>query len=148
MAQKETQMSLYQQIKADRMTAMKAGNKLAKDTLTTLVGEIQTALTRPKAKSEDDTALQVIKATVQNIEFNLTKYTDDAVIAEQKAAKDVLVKYLPTLMSDAQLESLIKAAIIEKGMNSQGAINQYFRSEHKGQYDGKRLNELFAQING
>lgn len=141
-------MSLYQQIKADRMAAMKAGNKLAKDTLTTLVGEIQTALTRPKAKSEDDTALQVIKATVQNIEFNLTKYTDDAVIAEQKAAKDVLVKYLPTLMSDAQLENLIKAAIIEKGMNSQGAINQYFRSEYKGQYDGKRLNELFAQING
>lgn len=141
-------MSLYQQIKADRMAAMKAGNKLAKDTLTTLVGEIQTALTRPKAKSEDDTALQVVKATVQNIEFNLSKYTDEAVIAEQKAAKEVLAKYLPTLMSDEQLESLIKTAIIEKGMNNQGAINQYFRTEYKGQYDGKRLNELFNQING
>lgn len=134
-------MSLFEQVKNDRIAALKARDRNANITLTTLVGEVQTALTRPKPKTADEETLRIIRSTIANIDFNLTKYTDEASIVEQKAAREILAKYLPTLMTEDQLNEAIDKALAA-GFDNQGKINGYFKTNHAGKYDGAQLNVL------
>lgn len=140
-------MSLLEKIKADRITAIKAKNSFESTVLGTLIGEVQNRLTRPKAKSSDEETLGAIKASLDAITENLGHYTDAQKIADETAARDILLRYQPTQLTADEL-----AVIITKEFGTQftqkerGPIMQFLKANYAGQYDGQTASNVVVGL--
>ena len=67
-------------------------------------------------------------------------------LVEQNAAeRAILARYLPSMLDDARLTSLIQGWIAE-GLTSMGPLMARLKERHPGQYDGKRASEIVRTL--
>ncbi|MCK9575811.1 MAG: GatB/YqeY domain-containing protein [Candidatus Pacearchaeota archaeon] len=130
-------MTLKETIATDRMTAMKQGNSVQKNVLSTLLSEVDKKSKEPKRESPivSDTEVQVIikKLISSNIECNVT---DENIYLEC---------YLPKMLNESELQKIIEKQIKDNSyssMKDMGKIMSYLTSNYTGQYDGKVASEL------
>lgn len=135
---------LIDTIKADMITAKKAGQKSKDSLLNTLYAEAvaigKNAGNRPTTDIE---VVKVIKKFINGLEetlkvLPLTK--QDPFLEEI----DILSAYLPRQLTREQLEDIISVKHTE-GKNL-GEIMKYLKETHDGLYDGKVASEIAKKL--
>lgn len=113
--------TLYETLRADIVTAMKARDQVATVSLRTADAAIQRAAMDQSKPIDDALALATLRKAVKNLrdanaEFEKGGRAD--LVAANNAEIRLLEKYLPQGLDAARLETLITAAIQETGAQS------------------------------
>lgn len=130
-------MAILDKIKATRKQAMLDGSKAVKDTLTTLMGEIETDAKRSGKPATDADVIAKIKKFIKGIDETLPLVGQDsekglALIME----KEYLQAFLPQQLTEEELTAVIYG-YVANGADNIGAIMKELKGEYEGQFDGK-----------
>ena len=145
-------MTLYEQIKDDLKTAMKARDTRTLDVLRLLASSIQRKAMDAKEELDDAQVLAVIKSDVKKLSDALKDFTTAAredLIEATKEEIEVLKKYLPAEMPDDELEEKVRAVLTEKGMTDAADMGKAMGAvmgEMKGAADGNRVRAMVEKI--
>lgn len=123
-------MKLQEKLKDDLKESMKKKDILKRDTIRVVIGE----LNRVGKELSDDQVIRIIKKMKENAE-DLANY-DEA---------EILDKYLPTLLGEKQLESLISGIISKNGytsMKDMGNIMRELKENYGSEVDGKLASQV------
>lgn len=141
--------SLYEQLRADIVTAMKARNTATTTALRSADAAIK-KISIDTAKDIDDAmVLQVIRKSVKNLQDALSDFekagrTD--LIDANKAEIAILEKYLPAALDASQLEALIAQVLAETGVSTKKemgkAIGALKKRPEAGQIDFGAVSKL------
>lgn len=144
-------MSKIDEVRADMVKAMKAGNKERKDTLSLLLSALKNKAIdkREDLTSEEETQviLKEIKQVKETLDMTPDERTD--IIAECTNRLNVLNEYAPKMMSEDEIHEVIKATLAETGISSptaknKGKIMKVLMPKVKGKADGKLVSDIFA----
>lgn len=113
-------MTLFDQISEDIKKAMLAKDKVALDALRGIKKEFLEAKTAPGSDGElhDDRALQILQKLVKQRKESADMYLSAGrkeLADEELAQCAVIQRYLPAMMSEAELAEALKAIIAEVG---------------------------------
>jgi uncharacterized protein YqeY len=138
----------------DRITeelknAMKAREEAKVSTLRMIKTEILKLEANEGGKEVDDAAfLQLLKSMKKQREDSIEEFKkagrNDLLTKEQKEL-EILNTYLPSQLSDAEIEALVDAAIAEVGARDVKAMGQVMKAvmaKIEGRADGKRVNPI------
>ena len=137
-------MTLKEKINADFMEAYKAKNFEKKNFLGVLKGAIQTQEGK-LIPSTDENVLKVVKSFEKGINETIeAKKKLGQEITEQTAELSYLQPYLPTLMSEEEVRSIVKEILGREGVNkNQGFLMGMFNKEQKGKaFDNKLVSQI------
>ena len=132
-------MNLYEQIKANRMLAIKANAK-AKGILTVLVGEIERLVGKEEITDQKVVAI-VKKLIASNTEVMSLSTLGAGVYLDAEFENIELEKYIPTQLTDDQIASIIVA----NDLNSLKEVMAFMKANYAGLYDGKAVSTLFTK---
>lgn len=145
-------MSLFETIKKDMYTAMKARDKIVATTLRGVLAKLkdrQIDKREDLINAEEIKILQTLaKQRKESIELYKKGNREDLVIAEQKEL-EVIERYLPQMMSDDDVKKLVKAAIEETGASSMsdiGKVMPMIMKKGAGKIDGKLAQLLLREL--
>ncbi|WP_338183960.1 GatB/YqeY domain-containing protein [Jatrophihabitans sp.] len=140
---------LKSRLRTDLNTAMKARDELATATLRMTLTAITTEEVAGKQARElsDDEVLKVIareaKKRRESAEaFDAANRAELA--ARERAEGTILDAYLPSQLDDAELATLVAAAVAEAGatgMQQMGAVMKLVQPKVAGRADGKRISD-------
>ena len=147
-------MSLFDQISNDIKEAMKAKDKVRLETLRNVKKVFLEAKTAPGANDEltDDTALKLIQKLVKQGKDSAEIYKGQGRedLAEGELAQvAVLEAYLPKQMSEAELETALKAIIAEVGATSakdMGKVMGVATKRLAGQAEGRAISAKVKEL--
>jgi uncharacterized protein YqeY len=117
---------LSQRIQADMVAAMKSGDDLTRSTLRMVIAAIQTeSVAGDQARELSDAEVEtVLNREVAKRRDSAQAYTAGnraELAAKELAEVDVLQRYLPTPLTEAEVDELIAAAIAEVSAQVGGA---------------------------
>lgn len=160
-------MSLKDTIREDLKTAMKAGDSETKSVVSMLLASIKNRELEKRGKlAKEGTAddelneksMLTDEEVVQVVSTELKKRKESVATYEQagrtelaegeKREAEVLTKYLPEQLDEAEVTELIRKAIEQTGASSpadMGKVMGAVSSQTKGRFDGKRLSEMVRE---
>jgi uncharacterized protein YqeY len=121
---------LIEKVRADRITAMKARNTVAKTVLTTLLGELEGAAKRNQTDITDD---MIVKTCKKFVEANLEVIALDSNVEQLTEENVVLGEFIPKQLTEEELYAIIVAL---KPTNL-GDVMKHLAANHRGLYNGK-----------
>lgn len=121
-------MNLLEQIKSDRIEAMKEKNEIKKSILSVLVGEIDR--NRGAKELTDDVVIASVVKMCKSCEETIAMLPDGSDVSEQKAQLQILSKYRPVLKSVDETREIV-TSIIANGANNMGMVMKELKS-HAG----------------
>lgn len=134
---------LIDDIREDRMAAMKAKDAVLRGLLDVLIGDCCKAVKQPS----DEDVVKMVKKFINNCELTIAKAKEfpnentPAIIEAAEVEIKLLEVYLPSQMAEADIVAAIEKAK-EAGLSDMGKIMLYFKTHHIGTYDGKLVSEL------
>lgn len=135
-------MSLITTLKADRVTAMKNKDTVAKNILTTLLGELEGQAKRVGSDITDEMVVQSSKKFIQSNKETISVITDGEAISGLTAENTVLEQYLPKQLDEAQLREVIATM----GAKHIGEVMKNLKASYNGQYDGKLASKIAKEV--
>jgi len=129
---------MLNKLKEDKINAMKEKNVVKKNILSTLIGEIEL-----KNKSGNG------ELQIQEIYKIIKKMIDNNILTNNIDENQYIEHYLPSLLSDNELEKIINDFISENkldGLKSLGLIMKYLNENYSGQFDGKKASLISKNI--
>jgi uncharacterized protein len=132
-------MTVTEQLRADMTTAMKAGQKARVGALKLVLSELQKA-----AKDGSGDELGVLRRERKRRLEAATQFRDGGrpELADQEESEaELIAGYLPAELGDAELDSMITAAIAQTGASSPRELGQVMKAVMEasgGRADGKR----------
>ncbi|MDQ6744839.1 MAG: GatB/YqeY domain-containing protein [Actinomycetota bacterium] len=142
-------MTLTENLRGDITTAMKAGEKERVGALRLVLSELQNAA---KEGSEDEEA--VLRRERKRRLDAATQFRDGGrpELAGQEEAEARLIEgYLPSELSDAELETLIQSAIVQTGARTprdMGQVMKAVMASSGGRADGRRTSARVREALG
>ena len=145
-------MSLLKSITDEMYLSMKSGDKEKSNTLRTLISKIKDQQIKLRREVSDQEALKIIKTLVKQRKESAEIYSKAG--REELAEKEnfemrILDSYLPKLMSDEDVLSLIKKIIEEtnaKDLTDIGKVMPLVMQKGKGKVDGKIANRILRSL--
>lgn len=144
---------LLDTLKADLVTAMKARNTVAVDTIRFLLSAIRNAAIA-KYGAESDTALtdadvmdtikKQVKTHKESVEAFKTAGRTELVVKEQ-GELDVLTAYMPAEMSDEELKAIL-APVAASGEQNFGLLMKQAMTLVAGKADGSRVSQTLKVL--
>lgn len=135
--------TLYQIVSAARIQAMKARDSATSTSLGTLLGEAKQIATKKENRDPtDDEMIGVIKKTLEGIADILKYEKDDIKKAELITERDTLQKYMPTQLSEVEIETIIQ----NSGLDHPGKIIGLFKKNYFGKYDAGNVKQIAERI--
>ncbi len=129
---------LIDNIRKDRMYAMKHKNVIAKSILTTLLGELEGMAKRTGDPVTDELVVQTAKKFVaSNDEVIAIKPNPDLVLENC-----ILHDYIPSQLSETELRMILKV----EGIKNIGQGMGFLKKTYNGQYDGKMASRIIKEI--
>ena len=131
--------------------AMKSGDTQRRDTLSTLRAAIKNAEIEnkiPVGSLDDDAVQQVIEREGKKRRDAIEEYTkvNRADLAErEKVELEILAKYLPEPMSEAEVTAIVQSIIQEtgaSGMSAMGSVMKDALAKTAGRADGKLVSGI------
>lgn len=141
---------LSQQITEDMKTAMRGKDTLALNTIRMLKSAIKNAAIEKggaSAELTDPEIVAVIRREVKKRQDSVEQYSTAGrteLVEQEQAEIAVLNGYLPEPLGEAELRSIIDAAIAEVGATSRkemGAVMKLVQERAAGRVDGKTLSQ-------
>ena len=136
----ESGLTIAERIRADVTTAMKGGDRSRAGALRLVLSELQKA-----AKEGGGDELGVLRRERKRRRDAETAYRDagrDELAAQEATEAELIEAYLPTELSDSELEDLVRRAVSEtgaQGPKDMGAVIRSVMSSAEGRADGKRV---------
>lgn len=145
-------MSFLDRIRKDKMQAMKDKDQVRKAVLTNLMSVVSLAEKEAKRDLSDSEALAFVQKEVKVNEDALASLPVDRLenIEEAKARIEILRSYLPSQLSDEDLEKEVQKIIeregLERSPKSLGKIIPVILAEFPGQTDGARVSKVCSKL--
>lgn len=140
-------MALIEKIEKDYIVAYKAKDMTTVGVLRFLKTALKNYQVDALKEPDDNVALDIInkqcKQRLESIE-QFTQAGRPELIEKEQAELDVLKRYLPAALTEAELDALIQQYIAEvqaTSMRDMGKVMQLLTTSHKGQFDGKVASE-------
>ncbi len=146
-------MSKIEEVRADMVKAMKAGDKETKETLSMLLAALKNKAIdkRDDLTEEEETQviMKEIKQTKETLEMTPADRTE--IIDDCNKRLAVLEQYAPKMMDEAEIRGIILATLKEVGLETptakdKGKIMKVLMPKVKGKADGKLVNEILTSI--
>ena len=145
-------MSLLKNITDDMYLSMKSGDKEKASTLRTLISKLKDQQIKLRKDISDEEALNIIKTLVKQRKESAEIYSKAG--REELAEKEnfeisILDNYLPKLMSEQDVLSLIKKIVNEtnaKDLSDIGKVMPLVMQRGKGKVDGKIANSILRSL--
>ena len=145
-------MSLLKNITNEMYSSMKSGDKEKANTLRTLISKLKDQQIKLREDISDEETLKVIKTLVKQRRESAEIYSKAG--REELAEKEnfeisILGNYLPKLMSDEDVLSLIKKIVDEtnaKDLSDIGKVMPLVMQRGKGKVDGKIANRILRSL--
>jgi uncharacterized protein YqeY len=134
-------MSLKGRIQDDIKTAMKAGDKDRLKVLRLVSAAIKQVEVDERKELDDVTVLGILNKMVKQRRDSITQYTDGnrKDLADIEAAEITIIEaYLPTRLSDDELEEMIDEAIAQSGaenIRDMGKVMGLIKTQAAGRAD-------------
>jgi hypothetical protein len=141
-------MSLKERLMDDLKSAMKAKDKLRKDTVTMLRSAIKQVEVDERRELTDEDVIDIIASQIKQKNNAITDFKAGgrADLVEQTETEIALLQdYLPEQLSEEALIALIQEAISKTGAASvkdMGKVMGMVTAEAKGRADNKRIADL------
>lgn len=142
-------MSKIDEVRADMVKAMKAGDKESKETLSMLLAALKNKAIDKRsdltAEEETQVIFKEIKQTKETLEMTPADRTE--IIDECNKRLAVLEQYAPKMMDEAEIRAVIDATLSEVGIEApeakdKGKIMKVLMPKVKGKADGKLVNDI------
>lgn len=136
--------TIFARLKADQIQARKDKEAAKAALLSTAMGEMQTVASRSPDGNKDVTdalAVKVLNTFVKNLDETIKVAAPQDVDVAQ-IEKGILSAYIPTQLTDAELEQVISIAQVQHGAKDLKSIMSYLKDNHAGLYDGKKASDL------
>lgn len=145
-------MELEKRLNDDMKTAMKAKDASTLEILRMTISSIRNKAIEVGRDLADADVMAVVKSDAKKIKDALESFVTNA--REDLAAKArnelaILERYLPTQMSDADLETKVRAKVQELGVTDPaqaGKVVGILSKELQGQADGSRIKAMLDKI--
>ena len=142
-------MSKIDEVRADMVKAMKAGDKDTKETLSMLLAALKNKAIDKRSDLTPEEEIQVILKEVKQTKETLDMTTADRteIIEECNRRLSVLEQYAPKMMDEAEIREVITATLSEVGVEAptakdKGKIMKVLMPKVKGKADGKLVNDI------
>lgn len=144
-------MSLKDRLQSDTKTALKAGDKDRLKVLRLTLAAIKQQEVDQRVELDEAAVLGILTKMVKQRRDSITQFTDggrdDLAAAEQQEIA-VLEDYLPQPLSDAEVETLVSAAIEEvgaAGLADMGKVMGLVKSRSAGRADLGKVSSIVKQ---
>ncbi len=144
-------MSKIDEVRADMVKAMKAGDKGRKDTLSLLLSALKNKAIDKREDLTPEEETQVILKEIKQVKetLDMTPADREDIIRECTDRLNVLNDYAPKMMDEGEIREVIKAVLAETGIDAptakdKGKIMKVLMPKVKGKADGKLVNEIFT----
>tara|TARA_X000001036_G_scaffold309219_1_gene287922 strand:- start:575 stop:1021 length:447 start_codon:yes stop_codon:yes gene_type:complete len=120
-------LSLLSEIQSDLKQAMLDKDELTRDTLRMFKSEVQKFEIDNKETADDAKVLQIINKMIKQRNDSITQFTNGgrSDLAEKEQSEvDILSKYKPQQLNEAEITSKVKTAITESGAASMQDIGK------------------------
>jgi len=146
-------MSLTERISGDLIAAMKGGDKVALEAIRAAKTAFLLARSEKGQESlTSDEELKIIQKLVKQRRESADIFNQNSrpELAEKEVAEaDVLEKYLPAKMGEAELEKILKEIIARVGAKSpadMGKVMGIASKELAGKADGREISNMVKQL--
>ena len=135
---------LWDEMKKDKMQAMKDKNDVAKEILSVVLNKVmlQNIELKQKGKEMSDAdVIQILQKTVKDLTEDSANYKRVGNEVEANnilAQRDYISKYIPKLMSEEEIRAII-ANMEDKSM---GNIMRTFKTDYAGKVDMGLVNKI------
>lgn len=144
-------MSKIDEVRADMVKAMKAGERERKDTLSLLLSALKNKAIDKREDLTPEEETQVILKEIKQVKETLDMTPADRkdIIKECTDRLNVLNDYAPKMMDEAEIRKVIKDVLAEAGIDAptakdKGKIMKVLMPKVKGKADGRLVNEIFT----
>ena len=147
-------MSLKEQLKEDLKTAMREKEVVKRDSIRAINTMIKQIEVDERKELNDEDVIKLIQKGIKQREESISQYkaaSRNDLVEQEQAQVDVFMLYLPTQVSDIELEAGMKEIIAEVGATSMKDIGKVMGNATKkfaGVADGKRINEMVKKLLG
>lgn len=147
-------MSLFKQIQADVISAMKSGETMRRDTLRMVVAAIKNKAIDAggdRGDVDDKVVMDALLSAVKSRKDSVEQYESagrEELAAQERAEIEIIQTYLPQALTEDETEALVKATIEEVGATSKkdlGKVMKAIMATHKGRVEGKLIQRFSGQ---
>lgn len=142
-------MSKIDEVRADMVKAMKAGDKDTKETLSMLLAALKNKAIDKRSELTPEEEIQVILKEVKQTKetLDMTPADRTEIIEECNRRLSVLEQYAPKMMDEAEIREVITTTLSEVGVKAptakdKGKIMKVLMPKVKGKADGKLVNDI------
>ncbi|OPZ72132.1 MAG: Yqey-like protein [bacterium ADurb.Bin478] len=141
-------MSILERLTEDMKEAMKSGDKERLSTIRLLRGQIKDAEINKRAALSEEEELAVLTSAAKKRKESIEAFTSaqrDDLAAKEKTELEVIQAYLPSPLSNAEIEAIVQQALAESGaqtIKDLGKVMQLVVPKTKGRADGKMVTDL------
>lgn len=145
-------MRLQEQLSADMVTALKAGESEKVAVLRLLITAMKNEQIKVGSELTDEQALKVLATQAKQRKDSITAYQQAGRqdLVDQEAAELPFIEaYLPEQMGDDELESVVKAVISQVGASSpadMGKVMGPAMGKVQGKADGGRVSAMVKKL--
>lgn len=145
-------MSLNQQIKNDIKDAMRAKDKVKRDTLRNIQAAVKQIEVDERRDVTDSDLETIMMKYLKQREDAKTQFADagrDDLVAKEDAEIAIVKAYLPEPMDDTELESVLKEVIASVGaesMKDMGKVMGAAKAAIGSRADGGRINQMVKKL--
>ncbi len=145
-------MELEKQLNDDMKTAMKAKDASTLEILRMTISSIRNKALEVGKELADTDVVAVIKADAKKIKDALDSFIQNAredLAVKARRELEILERYLPAQMSDAELEMRVRAKVQELGVSDAsqaGKVMGVLAKDLSGQADGSRIKNMLDKI--
>jgi hypothetical protein len=146
-------MSKIDEVRAAMVTAMKAGDKDRKGSLSLLLSALKNKAIDKRSdlteEEENEIVLKEIRQTKETLELTPADRTD--IIEECKGRIAVLEEFAPKMMSEDEIKAIVNEVLANLGITAptakdKGKIMKDLMPKVKGIADGKLVNEVVGAL--
>lgn len=137
--------TLKQKISADYVAAFKSGDKVKKNLLGVVKGEITTIEKNTNSENLSDVEVaKILTKIAKNIKETISASDSE----EAKLELSVVEFYLPKQMSESEIQTAVNELISELGVKSpseMGKVMGGFTAKYAGKADGKTVSNIVKE---
>ena len=145
-------MSFIESIKTDMYSAMKSGDQEKAGTLRTLLAKLKDRQINTTLELSENDCLKVIKTLVKQRKeaFEMYEKADRQNLVDKENAELLILEtYLPKMMTELEIRSLVESIISEtaaQGVADIGKVMPIVMQRGNGKVDGKKANLILREL--
>ncbi|MBL8803851.1 MAG: GatB/YqeY domain-containing protein [Planctomycetes bacterium] len=145
-------MTSLDKLQADVKQAMLAKDEVARDTLRMLIAAVKKHELEGGKTITDELVGEVLLSAAKTRQESIDQFSKAGradLVAKETAELEIVRRYLPKQLSEAETRAAVQALIAELKLTSKKDLGQVMKAamaRHKGQIDGKLVQKLAGEL--